>query len=347
MKSRNNEIRGFILERLRENPDGVTPATVRRFKINRRTVVDYLQELTKEGLITAQGRTKGRTYRLRTLLERSWLVPIAADTEEHRVWRETVAPLIVGLKENVRAICEHGFKEMLNNVIDHSGADEARIEFRGDAACIELLIADVGVGIFEKIRAALNLADPREALLELSKGRFTTAPERHSGEGIFFSSRMFDRFLIDSRGLVYVAKESKHDDWLFEMKEGESAAGTAVRMEISPFSKRAAQEVFDRFSGAEAGFFRTHVPVALAKYDQDKLVSRSQARRVLARFEKFREVILDFDGVESIGQPFADEIFRVFKNDHPEIKLLHIGAAPAVAKMIAWVQGGKGQGPLV
>ncbi|MEE8469856.1 MAG: STAS-like domain-containing protein, partial [Dehalococcoidia bacterium] len=62
--------------------------------------------------------------------------------------------------------------------------------------------------------------------------------------------------------------------------------------------------------------------------------SRSQAKRVLARFDRFKEIMLDFDQVEFIGQAFADEIFRVFKNAHPDIKIFPIGANEDVEKMI-------------
>ncbi|MBT5232008.1 MAG: STAS-like domain-containing protein [Methylococcales bacterium] len=49
---------------------------------------------------------------------------------------------------------------------------------------------------------------------------------------------------------------------------------------------------------------------------------------------EFRTVILDFDGVDSIGQAFADEIFRVFAVRHPEIELIHTKANIKVTKMI-------------
>ena len=57
---------------------------------------------------------------------------------------------------------------------------------------------DEGEGIFLKIQKALNLYDTRESLLELAKGKFTTDPANHSGEVIFFSSKMFDHFSIHS-----------------------------------------------------------------------------------------------------------------------------------------------------
>jgi len=53
----------------------------------------------------------------------------------------------------------------------------------------------------------------------------------------------------------------------------------------------------------------------------DSFISRSQARRVLTGLEKFKEITLDFSDVETIGQGFADEVFRVWKNNHPDIKI--------------------------
>jgi hypothetical protein len=70
-------------------------------------------------------------------------------------------------------------------------------------------------------------------------------------------------------------------------------------------------------------------------YGDDELVSRSQGRRLLSRFERFRVIELDFSGVESVGQAFADEVFRVFASRHPEIVLEVTHTTPAVAKMIS------------
>jgi hypothetical protein len=80
---------------------------------------------------------------------------------------------------------------------------------------------------------------------------------------------------------------------------------------------------------------RTVVPVVLAQYLDDPLVSRSQAKRVLARVDLFRTVVFDFSGVDSIGQAFADEIFRVFAQSHPGMELLFVHANASVRKMIA------------
>ena len=81
-------------------------------------------------------------------------------------------------------------------------------------------------------------------------------------------------------------------------------------------------------------FRKTHVPIKLGNYPGEQLVSRSQAKRILTRFEEFSEVLLDFHGVEESGQAFADEIFRVFRNQHPDIKIIAVRAEPDVQNMI-------------
>jgi hypothetical protein len=111
--------------------------------------------------------------------------------------------------------------------------------------------------------------------------------------------------------------------------------GTAVWMELNNHKARTMKSIFDKFTfKADYGFNRTVVPVRLAQYGDDKLISRSQAKRVLARVELFRIVIFDFENVDYIGQAFADEIFRVFAQNHPNIELNVINVNPEIEKMI-------------
>jgi hypothetical protein len=136
-----------------------------------------------------------------------------------------------------------------------------------------------GGGIFKKIQNALNLLDERHALLELSKGKLTTDPKRHTGEGIFFTSRMFDSYDIVS-GEVYFSHEfGKPEDWIFERDK--LSDGTAVWMKLHNHTARKIKKIFDQFtSGEDYGFNKTVVPVKLAQYGNDKLISRSQAKRL-------------------------------------------------------------------
>jgi len=66
-------------------------------------------------------------------------------------------------------------------------------------------------------------------------------------------------------------------------------------------------------------------------------VSRAEAKRLLAGLERFAEVELDFDKVESVGQGFADEVFRVWAKQHPEVRLIPTNMNDGVALMIGRV----------
>jgi anti-sigma regulatory factor (Ser/Thr protein kinase) len=233
----------------------------------------------------------------------------------------------------------YGVTEMVNNAIDHSEGKELSIQFNRTALDVEISIKDDGEGIFHRIQRIGGLYDPREAILELAKGKFTTDPANHSGEGIFFSSRAFDSFEIISRNLFFSHKITE-DDWLIDNER--DFPGTVVLMRLDNDSSRTLNSVYAQFAPPdEFTFSKTIVPVRLARHEGEKLISRSQAKRLVSRFEKFKTVVLDFTGVEQIGQAFADEIFRVFATAHTEVELIPIHAAVEVQQMIARAMAAK------
>lgn len=332
-KASGEDIRKFIIEQVSTNPDDIAKVTAERFGITRQAVHRHLKGLVDEGPIEATGQTRRKRYSLK-LQRFEETLPLAENRDEDRVWRTYVEPHLDGLPTNVLRICQYGFTEMFNNAIDHSEGSVAVVTTCRSAALLELRIQDDGVGIFRKLRSRFGLEDERHAILELAKGKLTTDPARHSGEGIFFTARMFDEFRILSGNLKFI-HEMGRDDWLIE--DQAEVTGTAFVMKICTSCQRTTKEVFDRYANPDLddyGFSRTHIPLTLAQYGQDQLVSRSQARRVLERVERFREVCLDFAGVEFIGQAFADEIFRVFALAHPQVKFVAIGANEDVSRMI-------------
>jgi anti-sigma regulatory factor (Ser/Thr protein kinase) len=256
---------------------------------------------------------------------------------EDVVWTNDVRAALGQLPDNALNIWHHGFTEMFNNAIDHSGATEAIVHIRKNAAETEMWISDNGVGIFKKIQSALQLLDERHAVLELAKGKFTTDPKNHTGEGIFFTSRMFDDFTIISGDVAFSHEFGKKEDWIQEPQR--SHDGTHVFMKLHNHTSRTTKKVFDQFTNDEDfTFSKTVVPVSLAKYGDDNLISRSQAKRLLARIELFKIVVLDFKDVPTIGQAFADEIFRVFANEHPGIQLIPVHASSEVKRMMERVR---------
>jgi hypothetical protein len=65
--------------------------------------------------------------------------------------------------------------------------------------------------------------------------------------------------------------------------------------------------------------------------------ARSSAKLIAAKFEGFKEVELDFRDVESIGQSFADEMFRVWPLRNPATKLIPVNMNENVIKMLKHV----------
>ncbi len=331
------QIREFVLDAL---ADGlfheIGRSAAQRFGVRRHIIHKQLNRLEGEGLVQGRGRTKSRAYRLTPVVETKWF-PVEG-LDEDLVWREVVAPRINDLPPNVLGICQYGFTEMLNNAIDHSQSQLAMVRVERTIKRVALVVNDQGVGIFRKIQTALGLPTPQEALFELTKGKLTTDPERHTGEGIFFSSRAFDDFRLLSSGL-FLSHEREGDDWL-SGDEDQTDKGTWVRMSIAVDSNHTIQEVFEHYSSEreDYGFNKTNVVLRLLDTGDDSFVSRSQAKRVLARLARFKEVVLDFDGVTSIGPAFADEIFRVFAKAHPEVHLYFTRESESVGRMIARAQ---------
>lgn len=329
------EIQRFILVELARHPQDIAKVTGERFKITRQAVGRHLRRLVQSGILTAKGATRRRQYAFVVLGQKTVRLPITPQLQEDVVWREQVAPALEGAPDNVMDICRYGVTEIVNNAIDHSGSQQMVVSVEYTAGQIRIVVLDEGIGIFRKIKEYCALEDERHAILELSKGKLTTDPARHTGEGIFFTSRMFDEFGILS-GSLFVSCTRDGGDWLLEDREHPSQ-GTRVNMGISPFSTRTDKEVFDRYATDQDdyAFSRTHVVVALARqFKGEKLVSRSQAKRVMARLERFKEVVLDFEGIEDVGPAFADEIFRVFRAEHSDTHITPVNVNDAVGRMI-------------
>jgi DNA-binding transcriptional ArsR family regulator len=334
VRARGEEIRRFILEHLDANPREIGRLASAKFQISRQAINKHLQRLAHEGSVTEEGKTRNRLYKLAAKLEWQKKFEINSSLEEDIAWEKEVSVVLGNLPDNVLTIWQFVFTEMLNNARDHSEGTALSVAVRKTAVTTEVAIADNGVGIFKKIQASLDLREEKHAVFELVKGKLTTDPERHTGEGIFFSSRMVDSFNIFSGGVYFNHDFGTDEDWIFERTKPQD--GTVVYMKMNNHTARTQQKIFDQYTSSpeDIGFTKTVVPLRMAQYGNDKLISRSQAKRVLSRIDLFRTVIFDFTGVPLIGQGFADEMFRVFANQHPEINLVPHKANTAVKRMI-------------
>lgn len=326
-------IRKFLVEHIDAHPADIVRLAADKFSCTRQAIHKHIQRLIAEGSVVVTGTTRSKRYHLAQLLTWTKKYALEPSLAEDKVWRNDIAPLLGKLPENVLSLWHYGFTEMFNNVIDHSDSSFVFVRANKTVTATTIEIYDGGIGIFKKIQSALNLIDERHAVLELAKGKFTTDPANHSGEGIFFSSRMFDLFGILSGEVHFSHEFDEKEDWISEISN--RGPGTLVTMKLHNHTARTAKKVFDKFTtDDDYGFTKTVVPVNLMRYGDDNLISRSQAKRLLARFERFKTVVLDFTGVATVGQAFADEVFRVFRAKHPNVELIPIHASVKVRQMI-------------
>ncbi len=250
---------------------------------------------------------------------------------EDRVWNDLANqyPAIGSLDREPRSIFHYAFTEMLNNAIEHSGSDEVEVRFERVDGGLAFEVIDEGIGLFEHLRRGLGLSSELEALEELSKGKVTTLPAAHTGEGIFFTSKVADRFEIDASGLRWIVDNREHD---VAVGRGHQGRGTRVRFEASLAPPRTLADVFDEYT-VDFEFRKTRVVIKLFTRG-DRFISRSEARRVTHGLERFGEAILDFSGVLEVGQGFVDEVFRVWARAHRTTKVTPVNMGREVAFMV-------------
>ncbi len=120
--------------------------------------------------------------------------------DEFRVWKQLIASQLIGLnevaEEQQQQIIEYALTEILNNAQDHSGGENVTIFVSQDKDFVKVTIKDGGVGLFKHIMDHLHLEQALDAAIELIKGKFTTLPKYHSGEGLFFTSRAVNKLTL-------------------------------------------------------------------------------------------------------------------------------------------------------
>lgn len=299
----------------------VSPATSHRL----------LRALVTSGILEPEGRGPALVYRLRRIRHRFRL----AGLEEHVAWErvaqdiDRVRPLAAAERQSL----QYAASEMINNAIDHSGGRtvEVTVAFEAERTTV-VTVRDDGIGVFGRVCRDFGFASPHEAIVQLEKGKLTSDPERHSGEGLFFTSKAVTRFRLESHGVAWIVDNQVRDSGI---APSPVRTGTLVTLTLVAGHVPRLEDVFRAFTDPETlRFAKTRTTIRLSTLGVT-LISRSEARRVLQRVTEFRHVVLDFSGVDVVGQGFCDEVFRVFARQHPEITLEPVGMNDAVAFMVA------------
>ena len=321
----------------------------RYLNISRQALNIHLKSLIASGQVVRSGSTRNARYYSPAHAPApavfSRRLALTGLDESHVYEQAAIAlNLRSALRDNVGSMMHYAFTEMLNNAIDHSGSERGEVIVRVEAGSAFFRVRDYGVGVFQSIRSKFDLEDEYAAMVELTKGKTTTMPEAHSGEGIFFTSKVADRFLLRSHRIQLEWDRLLDDVFVSKTR---FVSGTTVEFTIQRNAGRHLEQVFSSYAPVhyDYQFQKTKVHVKLLKSDY---VSRSEARRLVTNLDKFREIILDFKGVKSVGQGFADELFRVFAKRYPDIGIECINVSAGIEAMLKHVEqkpvrpGGKG-----
>lgn len=315
------EARGAVSNRDVAAHLGVSPATSHRL----------LSAFVTSGVLQRVGKGRSAHYRFVTIRKRFRL----SGLDESAAWDQvaqrirTVRPLGRIEADNLT----YAASEIINNSVDHSGGRwvEVSVEFQA-AATTEVRVRDDGIGALRRICEDFSFESPREAIVQLEKGKLTSDPANHSGEGLFFSSKAVTRFQLESQGVAWVVDNLVRDS---AIGPSELRKGTLVTLVVVAGRVPELTQVFAEYTDPEdLAFDKTRTTIKLAALGVS-LISRSQAKRVIARLENFKRAVLDFSSVELVGQGFCDEVFRVFARSHPEIEIEPIGMTANVSFMVA------------
>jgi len=334
-----------ILELIKQQGKVTSREITEAIGASRQYVNLIISKLISEGEIIKIGSTRYAFYVSKTYIaEHPEILPSVFKKqypnqllEEHKVFFEIEdkLPQLKKLPENVQSIFAFAFSEMLNNAIEHSGSKIISVEVIIREKFLSFIVNDAGIGVFHNIMKKKNLKSEIEAIQDLLKGKTTTMPKSHSGEGIFFTSKAGDMFTLDSFGQMLVVNNLSRD--ISTQTTSAIKRGTKVIFKINTDSDRHLNDIFKKYTNlddnSDYGFDKTEIRVKLFT-SGGVHVSRSQARRILTGLDKFKVILLDYENVPLVGQAFADEIYRVFQECHPDIRIENENMSEGVKFMV-------------
>ncbi|MDE2402068.1 MAG: DUF4325 domain-containing protein [Burkholderiales bacterium] len=327
-----HHLTGWITAAALRHPDDLSAHVAQRTGSSRPAVRKALVKLVDAGWLTKQGPASRPVYRPGAMRQIVATYPVQGLLEDVP-WVRDFAPNF-SMPPTVQRMVQHVFGEILNNAIDHSGGTTVTVSLRQTPSHVQLLVSDDGRGLFDQIRESFAIDDAHHAMLELSKGKLTSQPDRHTGRGLFFSAQLADVFEVHANGANF--QRRGWDDGSWHSGRPLDRQGTSVYASIALDTPRTLDAVLSAWSCDNAGlaFDRTMVPLRLLLSPGASLDSRAQARRAAARLQQFSHAQIDFNGVTDVGHSFADELFRVFARQHPGIKLSPANMSPRVAGLV-------------
>jgi len=276
--------RNLILQLIRKE-DRISAAQIgEALGLTRQAINRHIIRLIEDGLVVREGRTRGAIYapvQPGAKAQRTSIVTFlktyrVAGLEEDQVFLEVshMIGLERALSTEARRIAAYAFTEMLNNVIEHSESSECRVEVTLASRILDITIRDFGIGVFYSVSSKLGLGSEEEAIGVLLKGKGTTMPERHAGEGIFFTSKSCDHFSLRSHRME-LSLGSRAEDSHVSVRR--FLKGTEVSVIVRKSARRKLEKIFSAFAPEEYDFRFERTMVSVRLFPQEYLTRRQGA----------------------------------------------------------------------
>jgi len=263
------ELRTLILATIKNQGQVKTADIVGLTGFSRAYAHRFLKKLADEGVIVLMGKANRAKYILPAKKDAVKAKPLMIrrimtnkGLAEDKVLREIKekSAIFHGVAGNVSSILDYSFTEMLNNAIEHSISEKIDVAIMRSTTDIRFTVADRGIGIFNNIMKTKRLGASIDAIQDLLKGKETTAPEAHSGEGIFFTSKIADLLTIKSFEKKLVFDNARQDIFVKDVKP---VRGTTVDFVLGLKSKKKLVDLFAKYTDEDFQFSKTGVKVNL------------------------------------------------------------------------------------
>jgi len=336
-----------ILEFIKKNKKVKVAQMVTSFGISRQYLNRFLQKLVQSNKIIKIGKGPAVEYILynsqnikkikENIREKTYTLHLKKPfLGEDYVWKKVLDEYVSFLSpsKNAFKILSFAFTEMLNNSLEHSKTNKIDIVAKKVGPKFFCSIRDFGIGAFANVKDKFGFQTEFDAINFILKGKQTTDPKNHTGQGVFFTSKIVDEFVLQSHELKLKINNSNDE---YGVEKEKNISGTAIEFSLNLHSKKDIGKIFGKFTDKEFVFDKTEIKIKLYELQTD-FVSRSMAKRLLMGLEKFTVILLDFEGVDFIGQGFADEIFRVWQRQHPQIKIAYENVSKDILFMINYAK---------
>ncbi|WP_206171758.1 winged helix-turn-helix transcriptional regulator [Thiorhodococcus mannitoliphagus] len=147
----------LILRLVAEDGRQVATRVAQQLGVTRQAASGRLARLKTKGWLTISGRGASTRYALE-MQDVQNMSYSRENLEEDVVWRDFFAAMLADVPDNVLQIWQYAVTEMVNNAIDHSGAETISVGAARNGLDTQIYVADDGEGDLSQDPAGARFA---------------------------------------------------------------------------------------------------------------------------------------------------------------------------------------------